>query len=298
MASYGGGPKIKYEAPKIEKDDSFEKYLQYQIETDQRADDRAQQAIDDEKERTQIRNEAGAAAYDSYADNIQNQLNAGLISFNDAQGRLTDYRAKYDMPVGDRAAALTQNYLENILPGRRDTGITAAYEEILGRAATPEERQKAMDRFDQGYYTNIKDLRDSLAKGSEYQNKFNKSYLDNYYDTMFGEQDKTDEGKLTGVRTFKFDKNLLPTYGGDLADRTKISLPDFQDQFKGTPAEIEQQLQNVRDSRQFLYSAGLTNLQGEINKETTKLRSEGQKELQKIKGQGDLYKSLVGTFSF
>ena len=202
------------------------------------------------------------------------------------------------MPAGDRATALTQNYLENILPGRRDTGITAAYEEILGRAATPEERQKATERFSQGYYTNVKDLRDSLLKGSEYQDKFNKSYLDNYYDTMFGKQDKTAEGKLTGVRTFKFDKNLLPSYGGDLADRTKVSLPNFADQFKGTPAEIEAQLQNVRDSRQFLYSAGLTNLQGEINKETTKLKNEGQKELQKIKGQGDLYKSLVGTFSF
>ena len=72
----------------------------------------------------------------------------------------------------------------------------------------------------------------------------------------------------------------------------------FEDEFKGTPAEIEAQLQNVRDSRQFLYSAGLTNLQGEINKETTKLKTEGQKELQQIKSAGDLYKSVVGTFSF
>ena len=293
-----GSPKVTYQAPKIEKDKSFEKYLDYQITRQQNIDDRAQQAIDDENERTRIRNEAGAAGYGSYADNVQNQLNAGLISFNDAQTRLEGYRSKYDMPAGDRATALTQNYLENILPGRRDTGITAAYEEILGRAATPEERQKATDRFSQGYYSNVKDLRDSLLKGSEYQDKFNKSYLDNYYDTMFGKQDKTADGKQTGVRTFKFDKNLLPSYGGDLADRTKVSLPNFADQFKGTPAEIEAQLQNVRDSRQFLYSAGLTNLQGEINKETTKLKSEGQKELQKIKGQGDLYKSLVGTFSF
>ena len=299
MASYGGGPKITYEAPKIERDRSFEDYFKYQIEKDKIADARAQQAIDDDKERTRIINEAGKAGYKNYADNIQRQLNAGLITFNDATTRLDNYRSKYEMvPGGKRVSTITQNYLENILPGRRDTGITAAYEEILGRAATPEERQKAMDRFDEGYYTDIKDLRDSLAKGSEYQEKFNKSYLDNYYDTMFGKQDKTADGKQTGVRTFKFDKNLLPSYGGDLADRTKVTLPNFADQFKGTPAEIEAQLQNVRDSRQFLYSAGLTNLQGEINKETTKLKNEGQKELQKIKGQGELYKSLVGTFSF
>ena len=237
-----GSPKVTYQAPKIEKDKSFEKYLDYQITRQQNIDDRAQQAIDDENERTRIRNEAGAAGYGSYADNVQNQLNAGLISFNDAQTRLEGYRSKYDMPAGARATALTQNYLENILPGRRDTGITAAYEEVLGRAATPEERQKATERFSQGYYSNVKDLRDSLLKGSEYQDKFNKSYLDNYYDTMFGKQDKTADGKQTGVRTFKFDKNLLPSYGGDLADRTKVSLPNFADQFKGTPAEIEAQL--------------------------------------------------------
>ena len=299
MASYGGGPKISYEAPKIERDKTFENYLKYQMEKDKLAEERAEQARLDEEERTRIRNKQGKAGYRDYADSIQRQLNAGLITFNDATTSLDNYRSKYEMvPGGKRAAKITDTYLTEILPGRRDLGITAAYEEILGRAATPEERQKATDRFAEGYYTDIKDLRDSLTKGGEYQDKFNKSYLDNYYDTMFGKQDKTDKGKLTGVRSFKFDKNLLPTYGGDLADRTKVSLPDFQDEFKGTPAEIEAQLQNVRYSRQFLYSAGLTNLQGEINKETTKLRSEGQKQLQKIKGQGDLYRSLVGTFSF
>jgi hypothetical protein len=115
---------------------------------------------------------------------------------------------------------------------------------------------------------------------------------------MFGDEIKDTEGAGTGRRTFKFDKNLLPTYAGDLSERTKVSLPSFADQFEGTPAELEQQLQNVRDSRQFLYSAGLTNLQGEIDKETQKLKNEGAKEVQKIAAQGDIYKSLVGSFSF
>jgi hypothetical protein len=63
---------------------------------------------------------------------------------------------------------------------------------------------------------------------------------------------------------FKFDPKLLPSYGGNLADRTKITTPDFGEGFTGTPAELEAQQQNVRDTRQYLYSAGLTNLQGKL----------------------------------
>ncbi len=59
----GGGTSVKYQAPKIEKDKSFEKYLQYQIDKDRRAEDRAVQATADEAERTRIRNEAGQAGY-------------------------------------------------------------------------------------------------------------------------------------------------------------------------------------------------------------------------------------------
>jgi hypothetical protein len=47
-----------------------------------------------------------------------------------------------------------------------------------------------------------------------------------------------------------------------------------------------------------LYSAGLTNLQGEIDKETQKLKNEGQKELAKVTSQGAIYNSLVGSFNF
>jgi hypothetical protein len=85
---------------------------------------------------------------------------------------------------------------------------------------------------------------------------------------------------------------------GDLAKRTGIATPNFGDSFQGTPAELEEAQQNIRDSRQFLYSAGLTNLQGEIDKETQKLKTEGSKELAKIQSQGSIYNSLVGSFNF
>ena len=294
----GGGTSVKYEAPKIEKDDSFEKYLQYQIDRDEKAATRAETERAEAKAAEDARKAAGASGYDAYASNIQGQLGAGLISFNDAQSRLDSYRSKYDMVPGTKGQELSNYYVNQLLPGRRETGTKAAYEEVLGRAATTDELAKAKERFGTGYYSSVKDLKDSLYKGQEYQKKFNKSYLENYYDTQFGKQTTDASGERTGKRTFQFDKSLLPKYGGNLQGRTGITTPDFKDSFVGTPAEIQEQLQNVRDTRQYLYSAGLTNLQGEINKETTKLKSEGQKQLQKIKEQGGLYRSLVGSFSF
>lgn len=245
------------------------------------------------------REASAIAGYDPFKSSIESQLRGGLINFQQAQDYLREYTTKYDMfgKEGD-VNQFAKLYSEEIAPQRFQTGLGAAYEEILGRQATEEEKAAGLERFKGGYYQTVNDLKESLYKGQEYQKKFNRSYLDSYYDTMYGDEIKDAQGVGTGKRTFKFDKSLLPTYGGDLEGRTKVTLPSFADQFEGTPAELEQQLQNVRDSRQFLYSAGLTNLQGEIDKETQKLKNEGAKEVQKIAAQGDIYKSLVSAFSF
>ena len=245
------------------------------------------------------REASAVAGYDPFKSSIESQLRGGLINFQQAQDYLREYTTKYDMfgKEGD-VNQFAKLYSEEIAPQRFQTGLGAAYEEILGRKATEEEKAAGLERFKGGYYQTVNDLKESLYKGQEYQKKFNRSYLDSYYDTMYGDEIKDAEGVGTGKRTFKFDKSLLPTYGGDLAERTKVALPSFADQFEGTPAELEQQLQNVRDSRQFLYSAGLTNLQGEIDKETQKLKNEGAAQVQKIAAQGDIYKSLVSAFSF
>jgi hypothetical protein len=220
-----------------------------------------------------------------------------LITYGDATGQLRDYAAKYDLtPPESEIADLTKIYTQELLPGRRATGVSAAYEELLGRQATEEEKGKALERFQQGYYTSVQDLKDSLVKGSEYQDKFNQSYLDNYYDTMFGKQGVDEKGKRTGQRTFNFASNLLPQYAEGLADRTKIATPDFGASFTGTPAEIEEQQQNIRDTRKYLYSAGFTNLQGEIDKETQKLKNEGSKEVAKISRDASIYGNLVSGF--
>jgi len=211
--------------------------------------------------------------------------------FGKAEGRELSTFA----PVEQDIAGLTQQYTA-ALPGKRATGMSAAYEELLGRQATAEELSKGQERFQQGYYGSMEDFKGSLTKSQEYQKKFNQSYLDNYYDTMYGKQSVDEKGDKTGKRTFKFDSKLLPSYGGNLADRTKITTPDFGEGFEGTPAELEAQQQNVRDTRQYLYSAGLTNLQGEIDKETQSLKNEGTKQVAKIGAAGSLYSNLVSGF--
>ena len=293
-----GGTKVNYTPPVIPKDDSFERYLTYQQKKEESAS--AQAAADKAEQRAadEARKLAGATGYSGLRKGVEGQLRQGLIGYEAATQQLRDYATKYDLtPPETDVSQLGDIYTKELLPGRRTTGIGAAYEEILGRQATAEEQSKAMERFNQGYYTSNEDLRNSLYKGQEYNDKFNSSYLDNYYDTTFGKQTTDAAGKKTGQRTFKFSSNLLPQMAEGTEKRTGVVTPQFGD-FTGTPSEIEEQQQNVRDSRQFLYSAGLTNLQGEIDKETQKLKTEGSKELAKVQSQGSIYNSLVGSFNF
>lgn len=293
----GGGTQVQYNPPKIPKDTTFQDYLKYQQEKETKAEERAAAEKAAEEEKTRLRKEAAQGSYGGLRSGIESQLRQGLIGYETATQQLRDYATKYDLtPPEQDVTALTDIYTKELLPGRRQTGIGAAYEEILGRQATEEEKTKAMERFGQGYYTDVADLRDSLYKSSEYQDKFNTSYLENYYDTMFGKQAVDEKGKKTGQRTFKFDASLLPSYQGDLAGKTKIATPSFGAAITGTPAEIEQQQQNIRDTRQYLYSAGLTNLQGEIDQQTQKLKNEGMKEVQKIQSFGNVASSLVAGF--
>jgi hypothetical protein len=289
-----GGTKVNYTPPPP--DNTFAKYLEYQQEREKVLDARAEQERAEARAETAARKASGAASYSGLKTTTQQQLAQGLIGYESAANQLRDYAAKYDLtPPEADISEITQQYTAT-LPGKRATGVSAAYEELLGRQATGEELSKAQERFQQGYYGSMEDFKGSLTKSQEYQKKFNQSYLDNYYDTMFGKQSVDDKGDKTGQRTFKFDPKLLPSYGGNLADRTKITTPDFGEGFTGTPAELEAQQQNVRDTRQYLYSAGLTNLQGEIDKETQSLKNEGSKQVAKIGAAGSLYSNLVSGF--
>ena len=104
----------------------------------------------------------------------------------------------------------------------------------------------------------IQGLRDSLKSSNEYTKNINNNYLDNYYDTMYGKQTRDAEGNMTKKRKFTFDPSLLPTYQGDLAERTGVGVTSgeqFADYFKEgrTIAELEEGKQNIRDTRKFLY---------------------------------------------
>lgn len=290
----GGGPTVTYTPPPP--DDSFAKYLQYTKEKEAAAEERAATERAESKAAETARKASGAAAYGGLKQTTQQQLAQGLISYESAANQLRDYAAKYDLtPPEADINELTQQYTAS-LPGKRAAGIKASYEELLGRQASEEEISKAQERFTQGVYGTMEDFKSSLSKSSEYQEKFNQSYLDNYYDTQFGKQTLTAEGKKTGKRAFTFDASLLPQYSGDLQASTKITTPDFSKEFVGTPAELEAQQQNIRDTRQFLYSAGLTNLQGDIDKETQKLKNEGTKAVAKISAEGSVYSNLVSGF--
>jgi len=190
-----------------------------------------------------------------------------------------------------------------LLSQQRTSGIQLAYKDLLGREATEDELSGAMSNLQLQSYggAGIQGLRDSLKSSQEYTKKFNDNYLDNYYDTMYGKQTTDEEGNRTGKRKFNFTASLLPSYSGDLADKTNVNITtgeQFADYFSEgrTIAELEAQQQNIKDTRKFLFSAGLTNLQGDIDKETQKIKNQGAKDIARIQADSGLYNLISSAF--
>ena len=320
------GSKTVYNPPKIEKDDSFEKYLEYQKGKEDRLQEQADKEKAEAKAKDLTRRKSGAQGLTGLYDRTKSQLESGLISFQGAQDKLQSYIDKYDLTGGfTEDEGFTPTYtdpnkgpgqylssLQNIYQGegglldkKRTSGVKLAYQDILGRQATDDELSRAMSNLQLQSYggAGIQGLRDSLKSSAEYTKNLNDNYLDNYYDTMYGKQTRDAEGNMTKKRKFTFDPSLLPTYQGDLGERTGVGVTtgeQFADYFKEgrTIAELEEGKQNIRDSRKFLYSAGLTNLQGEIDKETQKIKNEGAKDIAKIQQEGSIYGQLLGGFNF
>tara|TARA_R100001224_G_scaffold97290_2_gene67336 strand:+ start:180 stop:1106 length:927 start_codon:yes stop_codon:yes gene_type:complete len=307
------GSKTVYNPPKIEKDDSFAKYLEYQQGKEDRLQAQADAERAEAKAKEEARMESGARGIGSLYDRTKSQLQSGLISYQGAQDKLQSYIDRYDLTSKadfDPGQYLTN--LQNIYQGddgllkkRRTAGVNLAYQDILGRQATGDELSSALSNLQLQAYggAGVQGLRDSLKSSAEYTKNLNDNYLDNYYDTMYGKQTRDEEGNMTKKRKFTFDPSLLPTYQGDLGERTGVGVTtgeQFADYFKEgrTVAELEEGQQNIRDSRKFLYSAGLTNLQGEIDKETQKIKNEGAKEIAKIQQEGSIYGQLLGGFNF
>ena len=320
------GSKTVYNPPKIEKDDSFAKYLEYQKGKEDRLQEQADKEKAEAKAKDLTRRKSGAQGLTGLYDRTKSQLESGLVSFQGAQDKLQSYIDKYDLTAGftddegftptytdpNKGPGQYLSSLQNIYQGegglldkKRTSGVKLAYQDILGRQATDDELSSAMSNLQLQSYggAGIQGLRDSLKSSAEYTKNLNDNYLDNYYDTLYGKQTRDAEGNMTKKRKFTFDPSLLPTYQGDLGERTGVGVTtgeQFADYFKEgrTIAELEEGKQNIRDSRKFLYSAGLTNLQGEIDKETQKIKNEGAKDIAKIQQEGSIYGQLLGGFNF
>ena len=88
----------------------------------------------------------------------------------------------------------------------------------------------------------------------------------------------------------KEDKTPTPTTGGTKKDESNFVGTT------GTVSEIEEYLQNIRDTKKFIYTAGLTQLQGDIDKEVTKIKNKGARDVAEIGGFYDMAQGLTSGF--
>ena len=82
------GSKTVYNPPKIEKDDSFAKYLEYQKGKEDRLQAQADAEKAEEKAKDLTRRKSGAQGLTGLYDRTKSQLESGLISFQGAQDKL------------------------------------------------------------------------------------------------------------------------------------------------------------------------------------------------------------------
>ena len=137
------------------------------IENDERRkiQERADAQIASAETKETARKASGAAGFGGLRSGVEAQLRQGLITYEDAIGQLRGHGSKFELDPEEAVSNLTSLYTKELLPGRRATGIAAAYQDVLGREVKEEEKTTSMDRFNTGYYTSVQDLKDSLAKG-------------------------------------------------------------------------------------------------------------------------------------
>jgi len=292
-----GGSKVNIPGP----DPSQVAYNNYMLEHQKELDRKAQAAADEEKANLAAIKSTGIAGYNTYRQNILNQYSAGLIDSSAAQQQFKDYEDRYKLGTGytlaDTNTLIDQATQSAGSKAQQLAGQT--YKDILGRAATESELTSFADLSKTGAYK-LSDLVNSIKSSSEYQNKFNQNYLENYYDSMYGKQATTTDASgqvvKTGQRTFKYDASNEPTFSGNIAAATGLNLGGGSQEFTGTPAEIDAFQQAQRQKRDFMYNAGLTNLQGQIDKDTQKIKNEGSREVQRVASQGQLFSNLAQGF--
>ena len=293
------GKAPRYEAPKP--DPSVQAYNTYMIERQKTFDAADDAAKLEATTSTNAIKATGQAGYNTYKQNLLNQFNAGLIDSAQAQQGFKDYEDRYKLGTG-----FAQNDLNDLVnqatqqaTGKSRTLAGQTYKDILGREAKEEELTTFENLQKTGQYK-LTDLVNTIKSKEEYTSKMDKNYLTSYLDTMYGEQEttKSPEGYnvKTGRRTFNYNSALDPVFSGDIAKATGISTSEMPTSFTGTAAEIEDFQNAQRQKRDFAYNAGLTNLQGQIDKDTQKIKNEGTKDVTRIASQGQLLSNLTSGF--
>ena len=225
-----GAPSITYESPKIEKDDTFQKYLQYQQDRELRLDERAQAAEDIALGKERRRREQGALGFQGFAQNLKSQVESGITPFADAQTKLQDYISRYDLKGGFMPETQT----------RTRTVYDDVYDEdgkLTGRTPRTEEYEYQTPGATPGFTfdsTQIGDFKNQLQtlyqgtgaideatgkkdrgiRGERFSAGVEKAYRD-----LLGREANPDE--LTQAMT-DFD-NALVTSAGDFRDQLKQS---------------------------------------------------------------------------
>lgn len=232
-----------------------------------------------------------------FYENLQSQLQRGTLDYSGASQQLTDYLAAGN--ITKRPQELFNNLQSSynkLSDTRASTSVNRAYQTLLGRAPTAEEMAAGTSNLTgglEGY--SYDDLKDDIVNSKEYQDEYNRSYLDNYYDTTYGQQTRDEEGKRTGERTFDFSDAYMPKLDEGIAKSAGVETPSFGS-FTGTVAELEEYQQGIRQARSFAYNAGLTNLQGDIDKEITKLKTGSAERIAGIQAESNILSGLTQGF--
>ena len=304
------GKAPRYEAPKP--DPTVQAYNTYMMDRQKIFDAADDAAKLEATTSTNAIKATGQAGYNTFKQNLLNQFDAGLIDSAQAQQEYKNYEDRYKLGTGFSQADLNELVSQATKQATGKSRILAGqtYKDILGREAKEEELTSFENLQKTGQYK-LTDLVNTIKSKEEYTSKMDKNYLTSYLDTMYGEQEtkKSPEGYdvKTGRRTFKYNSALDPVFSADITKATGISTgditkatgsstPETTTSFIGTAAEIEDFQNAQRQKRDFVYNSGLLNLQGQIDKDTQKIKNEGTKDVTRIDSQGQLLSNLTSGF--
>jgi hypothetical protein len=246
------------------------------------------------------RKDAGEAGRSGYIANVKRRLSSGLIGEESAQKLIEDYYAKYELaPAGNELEDITKTYQE-FAPKRREADISAAYQRLLGRAPTEEELARNQQQMSLGRTTG--DIEQDIQATTEYKKARPSSAFEAEMEARYGGPVLDDTGTRTGKYKYDFGKGTLPGLTADLSSKTNITAPSFlapgAPAYEGSAEEIEGAKKSKDLYENFLYNSGLKSLEGNIETEITKLRTEGALKVGKQQGQYGLLANTIGAFNF